>query len=121
MRKQYHSALKMDPKTYADAAAEVLTIIENSAKDVKARIPAAFIDKLRTVSANSTHIVTLDRTKSLAEQGLMEETRKIIQMVYATYLETEEDRQKNFEAQVERFRASKLSAYQSLASAEDEE
>jgi len=121
MRKPYQPTLRMDPKTYADAAVEVLTIIENSAKDVKQRIPVAFIEKLRAISEKSSHTVTLDRTKSLAEQGLMNETRKIIQMIYATYLETEEERQKSFEAQVERFRANKLSMYQSLASAEDEE
>lgn len=114
----------MDNRTnhpdYSDSAVELLQIIQYSDEAVQKRIPPAFIEKLVAAGKRSDHAFALDRTKSLAEQVLLPETRKLLCMIYEHYLEDDEERRKLRNAHAEEFRKSKLAQYQSLASADDD-
>ena len=104
------------PVLYADAAVETLTIIANSAEEVRERIPEAFIDKLTAVSEHSAHRFTLDRTKSLAQQELLPETRTLLLMIYENFLETKCERSMHSLAEIEQFRNDKIRLYEKLIS-----
>ena len=93
---------------------ELLKIIASSAEEVRERIPDAFIGKLTDVSAHSSHSFTLDRTRSLAEQDLLPETRQLLLMVYEHFLETENERSRHRLAEIEQFRNNKIEQYREL-------
>ena len=99
---------------YADAAAEILVILRNSSEAVLSRIPSAFVEKLRDVSRDSDHTFTLDHTKSLAEQDLLEDTRKLLLMIYNNYLLTEEESRSSRSELAEQVRKDKISQYEAL-------
>ena len=80
----------------SEAAVEFNCIIENSSEEVIKKIPAKFLDVLKSIESN-TYKFEYDRSKSLNEQRLKKETRGLIALVYQDYICNDEERKEYIE------------------------
>lgn len=86
----------MDDIKYANAFSEVLEIIFHLSKEERDKIPEKFIKELENYS-NKEYEFDYDPSKTLDEQGVLDETKTIIALICRDYFTSKEERQKIIE------------------------
>lgn len=82
----------MITKELSEAAVELNVILENSSKEVLAKIPNKFRNFMKEIESK-TYKFDYDSNKSLNEQKIKPETRRLLALVYRDYLCTNEQKQ----------------------------
>lgn len=75
---------------YANVATELIEIFKYMEKSLKDKIPVELEENLK-MQANKEHEFHIDKTKTLKEQNMLPETKKILAGIYIKYLHPEEE------------------------------
>lgn len=78
-------------KEYKEALAEVDTILENTERELKDRIPNGFKNFIKN-NMDNTHKIEIQSNKRLIEQNIRQETKEILALIYRDYICTPEER-----------------------------
>ena len=81
----------MMDENYAKACVEVETILENVLTDFISLIPKEFMEFIKE-SKKEDYIFKFDRSKTLHQQDLMEETKAILTIIYRDFFCFQEQR-----------------------------
>ena len=81
----------MVTKELSEAAVEFNCILENSSKTIIEKIPIKFLNFMKEI-ASKTYEFNYDKSKSLNEQNLKPETRRLIALVYQDYICNDEQK-----------------------------
>jgi len=85
-------------KEYAEAAVEVLDILNHTDKEMVAKIPSKFIEFLKENSSKE-YVSNLNHSKTIKEMELKPKTEAILGLIYLKYW-ADEDGKKRFEQKI---------------------
>ncbi len=81
----------IDKEEYAEAATEVIDVIQHMDDDLIEKIPINVIRKLNQIKSK-TYVPNLDYDKDMKDMGLQDRSKLILTSIYMEYICTEEEK-----------------------------